>query len=72
MECLSLLQEELMSILPLNEIICGDSIEVLKGLPDNSIDMVVTSPPYDTLRSYQDLVDDLKQEYNAILSRSKA
>jgi len=53
-----------MSILPLNEIICGDSIEVLKGLPDNSIDMVVTSPPYDTLRSYQDLVDDLKQEYN--------
>jgi len=26
--------------------------------------MVVTSPPYDTLRSYQDLVDDLKQEYN--------
>jgi len=64
MECLSLLQEELMSILPLNEIICGDSIEVLKGLPDNSIDMVVTSPPYDTLRSYQDLVDDLKQEYN--------
>ena len=58
------LQEELMSILPLDEIICGDSIEVLKGLPDNSIDMVVTSPPYDTLRSYQDLVDDLKQEYN--------
>ena len=48
----------------LNQIICGDSVEELKGLPDNSIDLVVTSPPYDTLRSYQDLVEDMKEEYN--------
>ncbi len=29
-----------------NQIICGDCLEVLKTLPDNSVDLVVTSPPY--------------------------
>ena len=32
--------------LPLNEIICGDCEEVLRVVPDNSIDLIVTSPPY--------------------------
>ena len=35
-----------MSELPLNQILCGDCVEVLKGFPDNSIDLVVTDPPY--------------------------
>ncbi|MFH1661648.1 MAG: transcriptional repressor LexA [Candidatus Falkowbacteria bacterium] len=38
--------------LPLNEIICGDCVNVLKKIPDNSIDMVITSPPYDNVRTY--------------------
>ncbi|TSC94504.1 MAG: DNA modification methylase [Parcubacteria group bacterium Licking1014_1] len=38
--------------LPLNEIICGDAVEVMKAMPPNSIDLVVTSPPYDELRNY--------------------
>ena len=29
-----------------NEIICGDSNEILKNLPDNCVDLVFTSPPY--------------------------
>ncbi len=29
-----------------NKIICGDSLEVLKKLPDNCVDLVMTSPPY--------------------------
>jgi site-specific DNA-methyltransferase (adenine-specific) len=33
-------------------IICGDAAEKLKELPDGSIDLVVTSPPYDNLRTY--------------------
>ena len=32
---------------------CGDSREVLKGIPIESIQCVVTSPPYWTLRNYQ-------------------
>lgn len=35
-----------------NVIICGDAELVLKKIPDNSIDLVVTSPPYDALRNY--------------------
>ena len=38
--------------LPINEIICGDALEVLKTFPDESIDCVVTSPPYWGLRDY--------------------
>jgi len=30
----------------LNKIIQGDCLEVLKTLPENSIDLIVTSPPY--------------------------
>jgi len=29
-----------------NKIICGDCIEVMKDLPDNSIDTIITDPPY--------------------------
>ena len=36
----------------MNELICGDNVEILKGLDDNSIDLTVTSPPYDGLREY--------------------
>lgn len=30
----------------LNKIICGDCVSVMKDIPDQSIDLVVTSPPY--------------------------
>jgi DNA modification methylase len=39
-------------ILELNEIICGDALEVLKTLPHNSVNCIVTSPPYYCLRDY--------------------
>lgn len=32
--------------LPFNQVICGDCETVLKDFPDNSIDLIVTSPPY--------------------------
>ena len=35
-----------------NKIICGDALEVLKTLPDETVDCVVTSPPYWALRDY--------------------
>ena len=28
------------------QVACGDCIEVMRGLPDNSIDSIVTDPPY--------------------------
>jgi DNA modification methylase len=43
-------------IIELNKVNCGDALELLKTFPDNSINCVVTSPPYYNLRSY--LPDD--------------
>ena len=37
----------------INQIICGDSVEVLKTFPDNSIDLVFTSPPYNFGLEYE-------------------
>lgn len=30
-----------------------DCLEAMKNMPDNSINLTVTSPPYDNLRSYK-------------------
>ena len=38
--------------LSLNTILCGDSLKILKTLPDNSVHCCVTSPPYYGLRDY--------------------
>jgi site-specific DNA-methyltransferase (adenine-specific) len=35
-----------------NKIYLGDSEVILKTLPDECVDLVITSPPYDNLRSY--------------------
>lgn len=35
-----------------NQIINADCMDILKQLPDKCIDLVVTSPPYDNLRTY--------------------
>ena len=41
----------------LNQVIVGDCVEVMSKLPENSIDLVVTSPPYSVGISY-DVYDD--------------
>lgn len=30
----------------------GDCLEIMKEIPDGSVDLTVTSPPYDNLRTY--------------------
>lgn len=40
------------SELQADAIICGDNCEVMRKMPSESIDLVVTSPPYDNLRTY--------------------
>jgi DNA modification methylase len=57
---------------------CGDNTEVLSGFPDACIDLVVTSPPYDDLRTYlfanavvwRDTVTD--EEKQSIIAELKA
>src|SRR3989344_1084804 len=38
--------------LPLNKILCGDAVKVMQALTPDSVNLVVTSPPYDELRNY--------------------
>lgn len=42
----------------LNRIILGNAIEVMNELPENSIDLTITSPPYDNLRTYNGKIKD--------------
>ena len=44
-------------MLELNKIHLGDCLEVMKDIPDNSIDLTVTSPPYDNLRTYNNSLE---------------
>jgi len=47
-------------VLEKNKIYNGDSKEVLKTFPDNCIDLTVTSPPYDNLRTYNGFTFDFE------------
>ncbi len=39
--------------LPLDTVTCADALDFLRTLPEGSIDMILTSPPYDNLRQYK-------------------
>jgi site-specific DNA-methyltransferase (adenine-specific) len=41
------------STLPRNHVLIGDALTRLRQLPNSSVDLVLTSPPYFRLRDYQ-------------------
>lgn len=47
----------------LNKIICGDSLEILKEISDNTIDLVITSPPYFKQRNYGNGPNEIGNEF---------
>ena len=53
----------------LNTIIEGNSLQVLKEIPSNYIDIIITSPPYNAAHDY-DNYDDNK-EFNEYLKSMK-
>ena len=56
----------------LNTIILGDAEEKLKLIDDESIDLVVTSPPYDNLRKYNGIGDSWNHDkFKAIANELK-
>ena len=44
----------------LNKIILGDCLQVMKNMEDECIDLTVTSPPYDNLRTYNGYAFDFE------------
>jgi DNA modification methylase len=54
----------------INKVIQGDCLQVMKGIPDKSVDMVLTSPPYDNLRDYKGYTfnfEGIAQEIHRVL-----
>jgi site-specific DNA-methyltransferase (adenine-specific) len=47
-----------MKIENINQVIVGDAVSVLNHIPNESIDLTVTSPPYDNLRTYNGKVKE--------------
>ena len=53
----------------INKIICGDCLEVMKGIPDKAVDLVLTDPPYNIGFTYDEHEDNLSEEmYMELLS----
>jgi len=44
----------------LNKVIQGDCLEVMKGIPDESIDLILTDPPYGV--NYEGGQNEIKRE----------
>jgi len=48
----------------INKVICGDCLDVMKDIPDKSIDLVLTDPPYGVnyeYNEYNDTPENLKE-----------
>lgn len=54
--------------LEIDQIHCGDCIALMKRIEPNSIDLVVTSPPYDTLRNYNGFLFTFEKIVAGLLS----
>jgi len=52
--------------IPTNEIICGDALKIMREIPDNSIHLIITSPPYNVGKDYDTHND--KMNYNEYLA----
>jgi DNA modification methylase len=48
-------------MIEINKIFNENCLETLNRLPDNFIDLTVTSPPYDNLRTYNNFVSEKKK-----------
>lgn len=59
-------------MLELNKIHQGDCLELMKDMPDESVDLTVTSPPYDNLRDYKGYSFDFKRIANELYRITKS
>ena len=60
-----------MEPLETNRFYIGDCTEAMGGFPDDSIDLTVTSPPYDGLRDYRGYRFDAERATRELLRVTK-
>ena len=54
----------------LDQILCGDVLDVLAAIPPESVHLIITSPPYNLDKDYEEHSDDLEdREYLAWMKR---
>ena len=53
------------------ELWLGDCLELMKNIPDGSVDLTVTSPPYDNLRTYNGFSWDFENTARELLRITK-
>ncbi len=51
-------------MMEINKIYNEDCLVTMSNIPDNTIDLTVTSPPYDDLRTYNNHISGKKTEFN--------
>ena len=44
----------------MNKLYCGDNLKIMEGMTDVSIDLTITSPPYDNMRDYNGYTFDFE------------
>ncbi len=60
-----IMAQETMDVLPLNQIILGNSLDVLKKIPDKSVDLIFADPPYN-LQLQQELYRPNQTKVDAV------
>lgn len=60
-----------MSTLPTDQLIVGNCVDVMGDFPSDSIDLTVTSPPYDKLRNYEGFEFDAEAVGHELLRVTK-
>ena len=54
-----------------NKVICADAVDVMDFVPENFVDLTVTSPPYDELRHYNGYDFDFEKIAKGLLKVTK-
>ena len=55
--------------LPINQIICGDCLDIMKDWPDGCVDLILADPPYGIGFKYSDY-DDTKENWYALMDKA--
>lgn len=59
-------------MIELNDFYIGESVQFMKeNIPDNFVDLTITSPPYDDLRKYKGFIFDYKSMFNELYRITK-
>lgn len=57
--------------LPINQVICGDCLEVMKDWPDSCVDLVLTDPPYGSTSCKWDIPPNIGLLLISLLQKTK-